>query len=307
MAPRNRNSSEADYTRADLEREFPDDATCLDWLWRRNHSDDGEHAHCPKCGQQRKFHRVASRPSYSCDTCGLHIHPTAGTIFHKSSTGLHLWFKAVFLMASTRCGTSAKQIERELGVTYKTAWRMANRIRNTLMAQDDEPLSGKVEVDETYVGGKPRASDGLRGGGRGSARWRDKKEIVMGAVKRQGRVKATTIPHTGTPVMRAQVHKFVMPASTIFTDEHPSYFTLGREGYTHHRINHSAGIYVQGDVTTNTIEGFFGLLKHGLRGTYHSVSKKWLQSYLDEFAWRYNERRNGAPMFLMLLDRAASS
>src|SRR5207253_2174868 len=104
-------------------------------------------------------HRVQSRPSYSCDVCGHHLHPTAGTIFHKSSTGLDLWFRAVFLMSSTRCGISAKQIERELGVTYKTAWRMCKLIREQLMEQDDDPLSGKVEVDETYIGGRPRIGD----------------------------------------------------------------------------------------------------------------------------------------------------
>src|SRR5438552_828002 len=126
MAPRDRNSltrspsSDGTYTRADLERQFPDDATCLGWLWEQHYSADGEHAECPKCGVERKFHRVASRPSYSCDVCGHHIHPTAGTIFHKSSTSLALWFKAVFIMGSTRCGASAKQLERELGVTYKT-------------------------------------------------------------------------------------------------------------------------------------------------------------------------------------------
>src|SRR5574341_814221 len=144
MAPRDRNnpkrsaSSDGVYTVADLEQEFPNDAACLDYLWRQNYSWDGSHAECPKCGQVRKFHRVTSRPSYSCDKCGQHLHPTAGTIFHKSSTGLDLWFKAIFHMSATRCGMSAKQLERELGVTYKTAWRMANLIRNQLMAQDDD-------------------------------------------------------------------------------------------------------------------------------------------------------------------------
>lgn len=122
------------YTCADLEREFPDDAACLDWLWRQNHSSDGGHADCPKCGRQRRFHRVRTRPSYSCDSCGYHLHPTSGTIFHKSSTGLDTWFKAVVIMGSTRCGVSAKQLQRELGVTYKTAWRMAKLIRQKLMA-----------------------------------------------------------------------------------------------------------------------------------------------------------------------------
>lgn len=141
--------SDSSYSLMELMREFPDDKTCLDWLWRNRYSDDGTHAHCSKCGQTRKFHRVASRPSYSCDHCGLHIHPTAGTIFHKSATSLHLWFYAMYLMTSTRCGISAKQIERELGVTYKTAWRIAHLIRNVLMERDDKPLTGDVEADES--------------------------------------------------------------------------------------------------------------------------------------------------------------
>src|SRR5436190_10260455 len=169
MAPVNRNkpqrakTSESTYTLMDFTREFPDDATCLDWLWRQRYATDGSHAHCPKCERERKFHRVASRPSYSCDTCGHHLHPTAGTIFHKSATSLQLWFYAMYLMTSTRCAVSAKHLERELGVTYKTAWRMANLIRNELMSQDDEPpLSGDVEADETWIGGKPRAADKAR-------------------------------------------------------------------------------------------------------------------------------------------------
>ena len=139
-------------------REFPDDATCLEWLWRERYSEDGSHAECPSCERVRKFHKVNDRPAWDCDSCGHHLHPLAGTIFQKSSTSLHLWFFAMYLMTSTRCGISAKQLERELGVTYKTAWRMANLIRNELMEQDDEPLSGDVEADETYIGGKPRAA-----------------------------------------------------------------------------------------------------------------------------------------------------
>src|SRR4051794_39929366 len=198
MAPRNRNdkrpsaSSDGTYCLDDMEREFPDDATCLDHLWRQNFSEDGEHAECPKCGRERRFHRVASRPSYSCDTCGYHLHPTAGTIFHKSSTGLDLWFKAIFLMSSTRCGISGKQLERDLGVTYKTAWRMFHLIRNELMAQDDDMLSGDVEMDETYVGGKPRLSERARNadGSIKKGPSNKPKVTVFGAVERGGRVRA---------------------------------------------------------------------------------------------------------------------
>src|ERR687886_1845439 len=169
MAPVDRNnpkraaSSESQQSLMEFMREYPDDDACLKWLWRTRYAPDGEHAHCPKCETEREFKRYETkqrRQSWTCQGCGYHLHPTAGTIFHKSSTSLHLWFYAMYLMTSTRCGISAKQLERELGVTYKTAWRMAKLIRQELMTQDEEPLSGKVEVDETYVGGKRK---GVRG------------------------------------------------------------------------------------------------------------------------------------------------
>jgi transposase len=310
MAPRDRNnparsvSSEASYTAKDMEREFPDDKTCLDYLWRQNFSDDGERAHCPKCGQARKFHRVASRPSYSCDACGHHLHPTAGTIFHKSSTGLELWFRAIFLMSSTRCGISAKQLERELGVTYKTAWRMFHLIRQHLMDDDKgEPLDGSVEVVETWVAGNPRASQNLNKGD--AQRWAfDHKTPVWGAVERGGRVVAKVVPNIGGLTVRGNVRKYVLPAATLYTDEYGAYSTLYREGYEHHAIQHRAKVYVAGDVHTQTIEGFWSTVKNGIRGAHHSVSRKHLQGYLNEYAWRYNHRDDTEPMFKSLLASA---
>ena len=161
--PKRGTASESSYSMMDFMQEFPDDAACLDWLFRQRHSADGAHAICPKCERQRKFHRVKDRPAYDCDTCGYHLHPTAGTIIHKSPTSLHLWFYAMYLMASTRCGISAKQLERELGVTYKTAWRMFNLIRNEVTADDTEgPPSGSGKPDETWHGGRMRHSDRRR-------------------------------------------------------------------------------------------------------------------------------------------------
>jgi transposase len=159
--PTRQKSSESQYSLMEFMREFPDDETCLEWLWRNRYSPDGTHADCPKCEQEREFKRyntTQQRQSWTCLGCGHHIHPTAGTIFHKSSTSLHLWFYAMYLMTSARCGISAKQLERELGVTYKTAWRIAKEIRQKLMEQTDEPLGGKVELDETYVGGRRRGT-----------------------------------------------------------------------------------------------------------------------------------------------------
>ena len=136
-------SSDSQYSLMEFMRDFPDDATCLNWLWRTRYSEDGEHADCEKCGKRRSFKRYETtqrRQSWTCTACGTHIHPTAGTIYHKSSTSLHLWFYAMYLMTSTRCGISAKQLEREIGVTYKTAWRMMKLIRQELMTDEDEEL-----------------------------------------------------------------------------------------------------------------------------------------------------------------------
>lgn len=172
-------------------REFPNDEAGLQWLWRTRCAVDEESkkAFCPKCELDRPFHRVSGRPAWDCDYCGHHMHPTAGTIFEKSSTSLHLWFYSMFLVSQTRCGISAKQLEREIGVTYKTAWRMLNKIRVQLMDESDgEPLDGDVEVDETFVGGKPRTYESRTvGRGRTGRTWR--KETVLGLVERGGRVK----------------------------------------------------------------------------------------------------------------------
>ena len=158
-------SSESTCNLVEFFREFPDDDSCLTYLWRERFAPDGEHAFCERCSKERLFKRYATedkRPAWFCSACGFRIHPLKGTIFEKSSTSLQLWFYAMYLMASTRCGISAKQLERELGVTYKTAWRMFNKIRNHLMEQGDAPLSGEVEVDQTYTGGKMRATEARR-------------------------------------------------------------------------------------------------------------------------------------------------
>jgi len=286
-------------------QDFPDDATCLEWLWHNRYAADGEHAFCEKCGQTRKFARYSTsqqRQSWTCTACGHHVHPTAGTIFHKSSTSLHLWFYAMYLMTSTRCGISAKQLERELGVTYKTAWRMFHLIRNELMFQDDEPLEGEVEADETYVGGRRRGQPGRPPAGD------RKKTPVFGMVERKGRVKAYVVEDVKTTTLMPHMIKYLGSESTIDTDELRSYATLGRNGFEHHTIPHSIGVYVSGDVHTNTIEGFWSLVKRGIGGTHHAVSQKYLQGYLNEYAWRYNhrDRFDGPAQFGLLLARAAS-
>jgi transposase len=309
MPPVNRNkpvrarTSESEYTLMDFMREFPDDAACLEWLWQNRLSEDGTHAHCPKCQARTAFTRYETtqqRQSWTCTACGHHLHPTAGTIFHKSSTSLHLWFYAMYLMTSTRCGISAKQLERELGVTYKTAWRMAHLIRHQLMTQGTEPLdSGNpVEIDETYMGGR------RRGTRRGRPGPESHKVPVLGIVQRAGKVAAMTVPNVQRATVFPHVTQRVLPKSTVYTDELSVYNGLKGEGYRHRRINHTEGVYVSGNVHTNTIEGFWSLVKRGLGGVYHSVSAKHLQGYLNEYAWRYNERDNPRAKFTTLLLRS---
>ncbi len=300
--PFRRPSSDSDYSLMEFMAEYPNDAACLDRLWRDRFAPDGHTADCARCEKPRRFHRTKTRASYTCDTCGLHVHPMKGTIFEKSTTSLHLWFYAMYLMASTRCGISAKQLEREIGVTYKTAHRMMKKIRTELMDDDGEPLSGDVEVDETSWGGKARGPMTRSE----AAEFREAKATVLGMVERGGRVRARVIAsRRGAPLSRA-VRANVNPTSIIFTDDWPAYKPLRSEYLDHRIINHSAGSYVVGTTHTNTIEGFFGNLKTGMRGAYKKVSPRYLQSYVNEYTWRYNARHEGVAMFEQLLRRAAS-
>ncbi len=300
--PQRAKSSESTYSLMEFVKRFGDDEACLQHLWVSRLSPDGKHAHCPKCDREREFKRYATaqqRQSWSCLACGHHLHPTAGTIFHGSGTSLHLWFYVMYLMTSTRCGISAKHVEREIGVTYKTAWRMCNLIRNQLMTQDDSiRLSGEVEADETWVGGKAKAYPKMT-----RQQHEARKTPVFAAVERGGRIVAKVT--TDSRAAYRHVRQFVMPTSTLYTDDWPGYRRLVRE-YDHHVVNHSAKVYVSGDVHTQTIEGFFGNFKMGVRGAHHSISRKWLQGYLNEWAWRYNHRDDPRAMFLTLLGRAAA-
>lgn len=306
-SPKKRKPQE--YTVADLQSDFPTDDACLEWLWRRLHSEDGNTAHCPKCDRRRRFHRVTSRQSYSCDSCGHHIHPTAGTVFHKSTTPLRLWFHAVFLLSQTRCGISAKQLQREIGVTYKTAWRMFNGIRRMLEDDDDSPLTGDVEVDETTWGGKIRASDRSRAETstqrRQEAMARVKERpTILGMVERGGRVRVKVVADR-LGAVEPFVRENISPDATLYTDEWAPYVRIGRSFAGHHRIAHKGGIYATGHVHTQTIEGFFGNVKRGLSGVQHSVSRKWLELYVQEFAFKYNHRTDSEPMFRIFLARLA--
>jgi len=282
------------YTIQDFNAEFPTDDACLMHIFLARWPDG--RTMCDKCGEERKHYRVTGRTAYACDHCGNHIYPLAGTIFEKSTTHLRLWFHALFLMGSTRCRVSAKQIQRETGVTYKTAWRMFKQIR-TLMSEDVKLEGSSVEMDESYVGGRKRG--GRPGRASGPAK---EKAIVIGAVERGGKVVALVSDDVTKATLHGIAKEYVLPGSIVYTDHYPAYMGLDKiNGYQHRRINHSAGVYVVGDTHTQTIEGFWSLVKRGIGGVYHSVSKKYLQTYLDEYSYRYNRRNDGQPMFTSLL------
>ena len=290
------------YTIDDFNRQFPDDDACFEHL-RESRFPDGR-AVCGLCKEETQHHRVKGRPVYACDVCLTQISPMAGTIFEHSSTSLRLWYYAMYLMASTRCGISAKQIQRETGVTYKTAWRMFRQIRS-LLSEGDMQLEGEaVEIDEMYYGGRRKSGQGrkLRG---------DHGELlktpVIGMVERKGRVKAIAVPNTKSATVLETVREYVLPKSVIFTDEYTTYDGLSRmkQQYKHKRIRHASGVYVMGNVHTNTIEGFWSLVKRGIGGVYHSVSHKYLQTYLDEYSFRYNRRDQGNLIFTSMLKRVS--
>jgi transposase-like protein/predicted RNA-binding Zn-ribbon protein involved in translation (DUF1610 family) len=279
------------FTLKDFQKMFPDDDTCLDYIRYKKFP---ERIDCPSCGKNSLFHRDRGRKSYSCDSCGFQISPTAGTIFNKSSTSLTTWFYVIYLMAQTRGGISAKQIERETGVTYKTAWRMCKEIRHSL-SEDYPPFDGDVEMDESYFGG---SKHGKRGRGASG------KTAVFGIAQRDGKVEARIVANTGGKVILPIVDKNVARTAKVYTDEYRVYNALPVMGYKHETIPHAEKIYVLGNVHTNTIEGFWSNVKNGIRGVYHAVSSKYLQSYLNEYAFRYNRRKDVTPMFLSFLHRS---
>jgi transposase-like protein len=290
------------YTIGKFNERFPDEDACLDAILVQVYPDG---ISCRTCERVTKHHRRSGRKQYACDYCGTLVAPLAGTIFEKSSTPLKSWFYAMYLMAQTRCGISAKQLERELGVTYKTAWRMFTQIRR-LMAEDGGPLAGEVEVDETWHGGKlqfpgRKGHTGQQPGYNSLAN----KTPIMGAVERGGKVKAKVVSNIRKGTLMPLVSEHIMPDATVFTDEHKAYDGLEKRGYAHHRVNHSARVYVTGNVHTNTIEGFWSLLKNGIRGAHHAVGAAYLQSYVSEYTYRYNHRDDAQPMFVSLSERVS--
>lgn len=250
--------------------------------------------YCIGCGERRKFTKIKNRPVYQCLN-GHQISPLAGTIFAKSSTSLQYWFYAMWLMTATRGGISAKQLERELGVTYKTAWRMAKQIRILMGKRDGSQLKGVVEVDESFWGGDPKNRKYVANFGE------KPKEIIMGMVERNGRVIMKHIPNTGKYTLAEQIEKHVFPSAIVMHDQYHGYTNIHKYGFEHESVNHGKMFVREKIIHTENIEGLWGRIKPGIKGVYRKVSPKYIESYMDEYCFRHNNRKKPDIMFDLLL------
>lgn len=237
---------------------------------------------CPRCQHETTW--GTARDQYECASCSYRFSVLAGTIFHDTKLPLQKWFLATYLMIESKKGMSANQMKRTLDISYKTAWYLCHRIRAAMAEANAPMLSGTIEVDETYVGGK------VRGMGRG---YRGNKATVLGAVERGGEVRLRVAANADRKTLHAFIHGHADPETeNIFTDQHPGYVGVGDWNTKHETVNHSIEEWVRGDVHTNTVEGVWSLLKRSIIGSYHQVSVKHLDSYLDELEWRFNGRDN---------------
>jgi transposase-like protein len=261
---------------------FPDEPSARSYLESRLWPNG---ARCPEC---KGGERITTRKGgyYRCNACKLDFTVRTGTIFERSHVPLHKWLYAMYLLVTARKGISSMQLAKEIGITQKSAWFVLHRLREAC-GKDLEKLRGQVEIDETFVGGLERnkhESDKQKLG-RGTVG----KVAVLGMRERGGRTKAMPIENVSIEEVQQAIHAHVAVGSTLYTDEHGAYNDLDGLFFRQERVNHSANVYVKGMASTNAIESVWAVLKRGLTGVYHKVSKKHLHRYVDEFAFRLND------------------
>ena len=273
---------------------FPDDETCLSHLFETRF---GQGHECPKCEREAKWYRIKAERAYSCQWCGYHLHPTVGTPFERSRTSLQLWFFAIFLFVKSRSGVSAKELERQLGVTYKTAWRMGHEIRKHMANVDGDGSIGGlgkiVQVDEAFIGGYEKGAMGGKG-----------KAVVLAMVENGGDVVTEVIEDRGTMSIMPHIMEHIEPNTEIQTDSLAAYRAIPRVdmNYTHKTVDHNAKEYVGPEgQTTNSAEGFFFHLKRAINGSHIWVSQKHLHKYASEAEYIYNRRKRPMTMLPELL------
>ncbi len=291
----------------EFKKKFPSKKAIIDHFVKLRYEKGVSCSHCG-CSGEKIYQRLDLPKMFECKDCGNSFSVFAGTIFEKSSTDLKKWFYAIHLFLNGKKGISALQLQREIGTTYKTAWRMLRQIRlamgNKKKKKDDDDdndfMNTIIEIDETYLGGK---AENKHMSERIAAKGIFEKNIVLGMLERDKEVRAFVIDDAKRDTIMAKIHENVKKDSKIMTDEHKAYYWLYSQ-YQHQVVNHSKGEYKKGvDAHTNSIEGFWSTLKRGVYGIYHHVSKKHLQLYVNEFAFRYNNRKN-SEMFNLVLAQA---
>jgi transposase-like protein len=271
---------------ADLVEQFGSNDRCREYLEHLRWLDGVE---CPKC-DSTSISRISTRKQFDCNSCRHRFSVTAGTILHDSHLALWKWFAAVYLICESKKGISALQVKRMLKIgSYETAWYLCHRIRKAMVETNPELLRGIVEIDETFIGGKPRYHfDGQQG-------YRGNKTMVVGAIERGGRlrVKAVDHPYATQKMAKSFIEETIADdAEAIYTDDHHAYHRLGDEDTIHESVNHSEDEWVRGQIHTNTVESAWSLFDRAVMGSYHKLSVKHLPAYLAEFEFRFNNREN---------------
>jgi transposase-like protein len=239
---------------------------------------------CPRCSGA-KISRIKKRRQFDCDSCRYQFSATAGTIFHDTHLPLWKWFAAMYLMIEAKKGISANQLKRTLAVSYKTAWYLCHRIRKAVTELERKELKGVIEVDETYVGGKRHGKGRIAG-------W-ENKTCVVGAIERGGKARLDMVPNRGGGTLRNFItRKTVDDLKVIITDDYAGYDKVEDVNTAHETVNHSREEWVRGEFHTNSIENVWSLLKRSIVGSYHKISTKHLERYLDELEWKFNNRNN---------------
>lgn len=248
-----------------------------------------EGVQCPRC-DSKTISELRTRSKYECSECEYQFSVRVGTVLQDSKLPLWKWFLAIYMLCESKKGMSANQIKRMIGVSYKTAWFLCHRVRHAMGALVENPLSGIVEVDETYIGGKASSgSRGARGRGRGN---RDNKTMVLGAIERNGEIRLKVKTKADRKTLHAFIEKHAGDALMVCTDEHAGYLGIARKDRGHATVNHSEREYARGGIHTNSIENVWSLLKRSIVGSFHHVSAEHLPKYIDELEWRYNNRDN---------------
>jgi len=275
----------------DVIKRFPDEKSCREFFEhiRWNHK-----IACVHCGCTRKIYRIRDGKLFRCADCGKQFTVRVGTIFQDSALPLQKWYMAIYIFMAHKKGISSVQLSKDIAVTQKTAWFMLHRIRHAVRTRSlSKPLAGIIEVDETAVGGKTH--------GRGAGYCQPNKTSVFGLKQRDGIVRAQTVKRVNGTTLKPLIRKDVSAHAIIMSDEFGAYHGLDKEFAGHHVVVHSQKEYVRGSVHTNGIESFWALFKRGYHGTYHQMSRKHLDKYVDEFEFRLNSKDITDPARLSLM------